>query len=113
MKIDVVNPASARLGPHSTKIVAPEAYMRSIWSTHSTGAATCLPNRSRIASGSEGYQPEVTLQVTGRRGGQILYLDDRPENAEAGRARGWEVIQHRDPAESTAVVEKFGLLDGC
>lgn len=56
---------------------------------------------------------EVVERVTGRRGGQILYLDDRPENAEAGRARGWEVIQHRDPAESTAVVEKFGLLDGC
>ena len=53
---------------------------------------------------------EVVERVTRRNGGQILYLDDRIENAEAGRARGWRVIHHRDAAESAKAVEDLGLL---
>lgn len=53
---------------------------------------------------------EVVEHVTGKRGTQILYLDDRPENAEGGAARGWRVIQHSDPAESLARVKELGLL---
>ncbi|HEY0455249.1 MAG TPA: HAD family phosphatase [Verrucomicrobiae bacterium] len=54
---------------------------------------------------------EAVEKLTGRRGKQILYLDDRLDNAEAGRARGWEVIQHRAPDESISLVERFGLLN--
>lgn len=53
---------------------------------------------------------EVVERVTGRKGGEILYLDDRIENAEAGRARGWQVIHHRDAAESVREIERLGLL---
>jgi HAD superfamily hydrolase (TIGR01509 family) len=53
---------------------------------------------------------EVVEKVSGRKGSQILYLDDRLENVEAGRARGWQTIHHHDPAESIAVVEGLGLL---
>jgi HAD superfamily hydrolase (TIGR01509 family) len=53
---------------------------------------------------------EVVEQVADRRGGQLLYLDDRIENVEAGRARGWQVIHHREPAESIAMIEKLGLV---
>ncbi|HEU0008753.1 MAG TPA: HAD family phosphatase [Verrucomicrobiae bacterium] len=53
---------------------------------------------------------EVVERLTGRRGGQLLYLDDRIENVEAGRARGWRIIHHRQPAESIAVIEKLGLI---
>ena len=53
---------------------------------------------------------EVVERVAGRRGGQILYLDDRIENVEAGRARGWQVIHHRQSAESISVIEKLGLI---
>ncbi len=53
---------------------------------------------------------EVVERVTGKRGAQILYLDDRPENAEAGVARGWHVIQHHDPAASISRVKVMGLL---
>jgi len=53
---------------------------------------------------------EVVERVTGRRGGGLLYLDDRIENIDAGRARGWQTIHHRDAAESIAVVEKLGLV---
>ena len=52
---------------------------------------------------------EIVEQVTGRAGGKILYLDDRIENVEAGRARGWQVIHHRDSKESIREVEATGL----
>lgn len=53
---------------------------------------------------------EVVERVTAKRGAQILYLDDRPENAEAGAARGWHVIQHQDPEASLRRVKQLGLL---
>jgi HAD superfamily hydrolase (TIGR01509 family) len=55
---------------------------------------------------------EVVERVTGRTGKQILYLDDRVENAQAGIARGWHVIQHRDGNTSRKRVEELGLLPG-
>jgi len=53
---------------------------------------------------------EVVERVTGRKGKQILYLDDRIENAQAGVARGWHVIQHLDAEESKARITELGLL---
>ena len=55
---------------------------------------------------------EVVERVTGRKGRQILYLDDRIENAQAGTARGWHVIQHQDANASKARVTELGLLPG-
>lgn len=53
---------------------------------------------------------EVAERVTGRRGAQILYVDDRLENAEAGVARGWQVIHHLEPAATIARTRKLGLV---
>lgn len=53
---------------------------------------------------------EAVERMTGRAGADILYLDDRPENYEAGRARGWQAVLHSDPAESRARVVSAGLL---
>jgi HAD superfamily hydrolase (TIGR01509 family) len=53
---------------------------------------------------------DVVERVTGRRGADILYIDDRPENCDAGRARGWQVIFHQDPAATRAAVAATGLL---
>jgi HAD superfamily hydrolase (TIGR01509 family) len=53
---------------------------------------------------------EVVERESARRGAEILYLDDRPENVAAGAARGWQVILHESPEMSRAAVEKFGLL---
>jgi FMN phosphatase YigB (HAD superfamily) len=53
---------------------------------------------------------EVVERVAGRTQKQILYLDDRVENAEAGVARGWQVIHHQDPKTSIARVKELGLL---
>jgi 2-haloacid dehalogenase len=54
---------------------------------------------------------EVVERQSGRRGAEILYLDDRPENVAAGAARGWQVILHESPEQSRAAVQKLGLLN--
>lgn len=51
-------------------------------------------------------------RVTGRRGGQILYLDDRPENIATGAARGWQTIEHRSAPETLANDVVRALLNG-
>ena len=48
--------------------------------------------------------------LTGRRGAEILYLDDRPENVASGAARGWQAVLHESPEQSRAAVEQLGLL---
>lgn len=53
---------------------------------------------------------EVVERVTGRSGPSILYLDDRLENVESGRARGWETIHHVSPGESIEKIRELGLL---
>lgn len=54
---------------------------------------------------------EVVERQTGRRGAELLYLDDRPENIAAGAARGWQVILQEAPEKSWAAVQKLGLLN--
>lgn len=53
---------------------------------------------------------EVVEHRTGRRGAELLYIDDRLENVEAGAARGWRVVHHQTPAQTIAVVRAAGLL---
>jgi len=53
---------------------------------------------------------EALEQMSGKRGAEILYLDDRPENVDAGAARGWQVILHTDPEKSRTAMARFGLL---
>jgi epoxide hydrolase-like predicted phosphatase len=54
---------------------------------------------------------EVVERMCGRRGPEILYLDDRPENIAAGAARGWQAILQETPEKSLAAVKKAGLLN--
>ncbi len=53
---------------------------------------------------------ETLESLSGKRGADILYLDDRPENVDAGAARGWQTILQTTPASSRAQMEKLGLL---
>lgn len=48
---------------------------------------------------------EITEQRTGCRGGEILFLDDKPENVEAAALRGWQTICHASAAASGAKVQ--------
>ncbi|HSU57404.1 MAG TPA: HAD family phosphatase [Candidatus Dormibacteraeota bacterium] len=54
---------------------------------------------------------EAMEEMAGHRGAELLYLDDRPENVEAGRARGWRVILQESPEKTLAEIERIGLLD--
>ncbi len=53
---------------------------------------------------------EALEAMTGKRGAQLVYLDDRQENIDAGAARGWQVILQTEPAKSRAAIEALGLL---
>ena len=52
---------------------------------------------------------EVVEQMTGCRGSNILYIDDRPENIETGARRGWQVILQEDHHRTRAQVQARGL----
>jgi HAD superfamily hydrolase (TIGR01509 family) len=54
---------------------------------------------------------EIVERASGRRGEELIYIDDRPENVEAGLARGWKGILHESPEATRAALQKFGLLD--
>ncbi len=49
---------------------------------------------------------EVVEQMTGRRGSELLYIDDRPENVATGTERGWHSVLHSDPSETIPLVER-------
>ncbi len=55
---------------------------------------------------------EVLEEQSGRRGEELLYLDDRPENIAAGAQRGWQVILQETPEKTLAAIKKMGLLNG-
>ncbi len=54
---------------------------------------------------------EIVERATGRRGGELIYIDDRPENVEAGVARGWNGVLHESPETTRAALQKLGLLN--
>jgi len=52
---------------------------------------------------------EALEQLAGRRGAEIIYLDDRPENVATGATRDWRAILHETPEKSRAAVEAYLL----
>lgn len=54
---------------------------------------------------------EALEVASGCSGGSILYLDDRPENIEAGLARGWCACCHRSLGETQNFLEAHGALN--
>jgi len=55
-------------------------------------------------------QPEIYAameQMSGKSGADLVYIDDRLENIEAGRARGWRAILHETPEKTRAALEKL------
>lgn len=53
---------------------------------------------------------EVVERAAGDAGGALFYLDDRPENVEAARARGWQAILHVAPETSRRALQAAGLI---
>jgi HAD superfamily hydrolase (TIGR01509 family) len=52
---------------------------------------------------------EAMEKMSGRRGADLIYIDDRPENVEAGSARGWRTISHETPGKTRAILKRFLL----
>lgn len=52
---------------------------------------------------------EVVEEKAGRKEQQLLYIDDRLENIEHGRVRGWQTIYHVDKNETVKHVENLLL----
>jgi len=62
-----------------------------------------------------GLKPDLRLyeaveRITGCRGAGLFYIDDRPENVAAGRARGWQAMVHEDPRRTRQQLCAAGLL---
>ncbi len=58
-------------------------------------------------------QPEIYAAMeamTGRRGADLVYLDDRPENIATGAARGWRAILHESPEKTRQTLTAWGLI---
>lgn len=53
---------------------------------------------------------EALESKTGWRGPQLVYLDDRAENIEAARSRGWNAILHHNPDDTKLRLRSFGIM---
>ena len=53
---------------------------------------------------------DAAEQLTGKRGAEILFLDDRTDNIAAAVARDWQVIQHETPEKTRAAFQRLGLI---
>jgi FMN phosphatase YigB (HAD superfamily) len=52
---------------------------------------------------------EIAEKLAGFRGGDLLYIDDRPENVAAGGARGWQTVLHVSPPATAEALRQSGL----
>ena len=52
---------------------------------------------------------EVVERRSGRKEREIFYVDDRPENIEAGRQRGWQTVLHTTSEPTHAAMRAAGL----
>jgi FMN phosphatase YigB (HAD superfamily) len=60
-------------------------------------------------------KPDVKIyaameKLCGRSGADIIYLDDRLENVQAGLACGWRAFVHETPEKTRAVLEKMNVV---
>lgn len=47
--------------------------------------------------------------MAGKRGAEICYIDDRPENIAAGAARGWRTVLHQSPESTLAALKSMDV----
>jgi glucose-1-phosphatase len=48
-------------------------------------------------------------QMTGKRGNEIIYIDDRVENIAGGAAHGWRTVLHETPRKTRTALKAFGI----
>jgi HAD superfamily hydrolase (TIGR01509 family) len=47
---------------------------------------------------------EAVERLAGRQGNDLVYIDDRPENIDAAKGRGWHAILHESPEQTIPLV---------
>ena len=52
---------------------------------------------------------EAMEKLTGRSNAEIIYIDDRPENIETGKERGWKSILYETPEKTRDVLKSLGF----
>ena len=58
-------------------------------------------------------QPEIYAAMeerVGRRGADLVYIDDRAENIASGAARGWRAVLHESPEQTRRALAAWGLV---
>lgn len=68
------------------------------------------PGESQVQS----FKPEAEMYaaveaLSGLSGSDLVFIDDRQENAAAAAARGWHAIHHRSPADTLAQLAALGV----
>jgi len=53
---------------------------------------------------------EALEALAGKNGSEIIYIDDRAENIEAGAVRGWQTILQTSPKVSRQALERLGVV---
>jgi glucose-1-phosphatase len=53
---------------------------------------------------------EAVEKLTGKRGADLIYIDDRAENIEAAVKRGWRTILHETPEKTHAAMKLFQVI---
>jgi HAD superfamily hydrolase (TIGR01509 family) len=53
---------------------------------------------------------EVVERLAGLHGPRLVYVDDRPENVEAGLRRGWRAFLHESPQKTRAQLARAGVI---
>ena len=51
----------------------------------------------------------ATEDITNQAGKNLVFIDDRPENAAAAAARGWHAIHHTSAEDTLARLAALGL----
>ncbi len=119
---DIFEPIPAMIELHATLRKA--GVPTYIFSNTNDIAISHIRRRFPFFSGFDGYvfsyeqgamKPDARIyeaveKMTGRRGGEILYLDDRPENVAGGTARGWRAVLHETPGKTIEALRAAGLL---
>jgi FMN phosphatase YigB (HAD superfamily) len=52
---------------------------------------------------------EAMEAMSGKRGADLIYIDDREENIAAGQARGWRTIHHETPEKTRQALIRMGI----
>lgn len=53
---------------------------------------------------------ETVELITGHAGGELCYIDDRPENIATALRRGWQAVVHESTAKTSLFIRETGLL---